>query len=55
MEEEPKSARAEFMMAIAGPLASLFLSACFYLLVSLGVRLGDTTGVAWGFVLSGVF
>jgi Zn-dependent protease/CBS domain-containing protein len=32
MESEPKSARAEFKIAIAGPLASLFLSAVFYVL-----------------------
>lgn len=32
MDSEPKSARAEFMIAIAGPLASLFLSAGFYVL-----------------------
>ena len=32
MTEEPKSATAEFMMAIAGPLLSVFLAVLFYLL-----------------------
>lgn len=36
MEEEPKNAKTEFLMAIAGPLASLFLSGAFHLLAVLG-------------------
>ncbi|MEQ9606552.1 MAG: site-2 protease family protein [Kiloniellaceae bacterium] len=32
MTEEPKSAKVEFWMAIAGPLASFFLAVAFYLL-----------------------
>ncbi|MHC4250841.1 MAG: site-2 protease family protein, partial [Planctomycetota bacterium] len=40
MEEEPASAGAEFMMAIAGPLSSLVLSGTFYGLSVLGMRVG---------------
>ncbi len=40
MEEEPSSAGAEFMMAIAGPLSSFALGGTFYGLALLGGRLG---------------
>lgn len=48
MEREPPTARAEFMMAIAGPLASLGLSLLFYLfaaLVAAVIADGPATGV----------
>ncbi len=35
LEDEPPSAKAEFWMAIAGPLASIVLAVCFYLVASL--------------------
>lgn len=35
MEDEPPTARSEFLMAIAGPIASAILSAAFYALASL--------------------
>lgn len=40
MEREPPTARAEFMMAIAGPLASLGLSLFFYTCAALAVAAG---------------
>ena len=40
MEEEPPSAKAEFYMAIAGPLASLFLAGIFYLVFLLSKVIG---------------
>ena len=48
MEREPPTARAEFMMAIAGPLASLGLSLLFYLCAALATAVmadGPATGV----------
>jgi Zn-dependent protease len=32
MHEEPANAKTEFLMAVAGPISSAFLGACFYLL-----------------------
>jgi Zn-dependent protease/CBS domain-containing protein len=43
MTEEPRSAKVEFWMAIAGPLASFALAIAFWLLAGLGV--GLTLGV----------
>jgi Zn-dependent protease/predicted transcriptional regulator len=43
MDEEPDTPRAEFMMAIAGPIASVFISAATYGVHVLGVRLGWIT------------
>ncbi len=40
MDDEPPSPRAEFMMAIAGPLSSLFLAAAFYGLYLFGAQRG---------------
>lgn len=40
MTEEPKSAKVEFWMAIAGPLASFFLAVAFYLAGSLAEAAG---------------
>jgi len=42
MEEEPPSAEAELMMAIAGPIASVVLAVAFYL-VALGASVGGFT------------
>lgn len=43
MEEEPESPQGEFWIAIAGPLASLFLALVFYFLYQMGLnmRLGE--------------
>ena len=40
MEEEPSSAKAEFLMAIAGPIASLLLAAGFYAIYLLAGAVG---------------
>ena len=45
MESEPASARVEFLMAIAGPLASLLLGGLLYGLTRLGLRLAWTQAV----------
>ncbi len=48
MTEEPKSAKVEFWMAIAGPIASFVLALAFYLLAGLGRAQGlpvPVTGV----------
>ncbi len=39
LEEEPRSAKAEFMMAIAGPIASLLLAGVFHVVVLIGTGL----------------
>ena len=40
MEDEPPTAKAEFLMAIAGPIASAVLSVSFHILEGFGVRMG---------------
>ncbi len=40
MDEEPPSARAEFMMAVSGPLSSIFLSGIFYAVYRAGIGMG---------------
>jgi Zn-dependent protease/CBS domain-containing protein len=40
MDDEPPSPRAEFSMAIAGPLSSIFLAIVFYAVYLFGVRSG---------------
>lgn len=40
MEEEPESPKAEFFMAIAGPLMSIFLGGVFYLVYIQGQKIG---------------
>jgi Zn-dependent protease/CBS domain-containing protein len=50
MDEEPSSPKAEFTMAIAGPVSSVLLALCFYLLQLAGARCGwprQVTGVAY--------
>lgn len=46
MEREPPTARAEFMMAIAGPLASLGLSLLFYISAALAVAAGAAAPIS---------
>ena len=48
MGEEPPTARAEFLMAVAGPLSSFFLSGVFYFIFQAGLN-GD-----WPEPLNGV-
>ena len=45
MEDEPPTAKAEFMMAIVGPLSSLVIGAAFYLVYLWGQSLGWSTPV----------
>ena len=40
MEEEPRSPKAEFLMAIAGPIASFLLALTFYGFLVFGEALG---------------
>ncbi len=48
MSQEPAEAKTEFLMAAAGPVASFFLGACFYLVFRLGVSAG------WPVAINGV-
>jgi Zn-dependent protease/predicted transcriptional regulator len=45
MEEDPKTPKSEFLIAIAGPLASLFLALVFYLLFGLTAKMELTPGI----------
>ncbi|MDP3028134.1 MAG: site-2 protease family protein [Deltaproteobacteria bacterium] len=45
MDEEPPSAKAEFMMAVAGPLSSVLLGAVFYGVLVLGKESGWPTPI----------
>jgi Zn-dependent protease/CBS domain-containing protein len=45
MDEEPPSAQAEFSMAIAGPLSSVFIGLIFYAVFIFGKRAGWPTAV----------
>lgn len=47
MEEEPPSAKVEFLVAIAGPIASFALAALFHILASFAERKGFPAAV-WG-------
>ena len=47
MEEEPPSAKAEFLMAIAGPVSSVLLGIVFYVLRTVG-------NIAWPLPVTGV-
>ncbi|MDA3937410.1 MAG: site-2 protease family protein [Actinomycetota bacterium] len=47
MDEEPATPGREFLMAIAGPAASLFLAAAFFLAFVI-MRAIDSTDVLWG-------
>jgi Zn-dependent protease/predicted transcriptional regulator len=45
MQDEPGSPRGEFWIAVAGPLASLFLTLVFYLAFQVGLDMGLSQGV----------
>lgn len=45
MKEEPPSPKAEFMVAIAGPIVSAIIALCMYVLYSMGQKLGWPTSV----------
>lgn len=49
MDEEPESAKVEFMMAAAGPVSSVALALCFLVIYRLG------TAAQWPVPISGVF
>ncbi|HAM47778.1 MAG TPA: site-2 protease family protein [Alphaproteobacteria bacterium] len=46
MEEEPKDAKTEFLMAIAGPIASLLLALVFGLCATISINFGATAAVS---------
>lgn len=46
MEEEPKDAKTEFLMAIAGPIASLLLALVFGLCATISINLGVSAAVS---------
>jgi len=46
MEDEPPTAKAEFLMAIAGPVASALLAAVFHILGDFALRMGMATPVS---------
>lgn len=46
MEEEPKDAKTEFLMAIAGPIASLLLTLVFGLCATISINFGATAAVS---------
>jgi Zn-dependent protease/CBS domain-containing protein len=48
MDEEPKTAKAEFMMAIVGPISSVLIAIVCYILYYFGLELG------WPYPLTGV-
>jgi Zn-dependent protease len=48
MEEEPKTAKAEFMMAIVGPISSVLIAIVCYLFHSFGLNAG------WPYPVTGV-
>ncbi|MBS0350689.1 MAG: site-2 protease family protein [Proteobacteria bacterium] len=45
MHHEPANAKTEFLMALAGPVSSVFLGICFYLLAILGKSMHWPVGV----------
>jgi Zn-dependent protease len=45
MSDEPKNARSEFLMAIAGPVSSVVLAGVFFLIYTAGVKLNWQTSV----------
>ncbi len=45
MEEDPRTPKSEFWIAVAGPLASLFLAAAFYLVYNLFITLETGQGI----------
>jgi Zn-dependent protease/predicted transcriptional regulator len=48
MEEEPKTAKAEFLMAIVGPVSSILIAMACYIFYYLGLQLG------WPYPVTGV-
>jgi Zn-dependent protease len=50
MEEDPKTPKSEFWIAIAGPLASLFLALVFYLLMGLAGKMDLAPGITGVFM-----
>ena len=54
MDEEPTRPLAEFMMAIAGPIASVFIAIGAYGVYMLGIRSGWTTPITVHVALFGL-